>query len=401
MVNMYLLLSVILILSVVLLFHQLFFYSKKVDKFTESFLEQEVTYEIDENEYSLDQNHAFKEQCVNALIKPDDVHFTNVLHFMNIENAKFVGISTDKRYYMVLSKNLEVYNIDLIPNDGVIAYAYERDKILFDQLFKKAYSKPMRFESMSAMHDENVNKEVKFEFVNDYCNSFDISKNLFIDFMESNYEFLGCSFNIRYDAMLFGYFTDFFSKRVKQLKLIAQNSQDPYIKHKIHDYVFRSVLKEKHIEVDDVLFTTNHDKINYTRLISNNLIDFDASQQYMDLYHCDVPTDLLNHFNQDNVTTTIKQEDLRNTPDSCKSTTKIKNLENSSKNIFGRHVYKSTRCGEDYKNLFIDILFPFSSDYDIKLSPDDFNTLKIHSNKFDDYIPIRNAFSYNNFNISR
>jgi hypothetical protein len=390
MVSIYLLLSVLLVLSIIVLYA--FGVLQTPIKVTETFVEEEVVYEVNDNDYVLHTDHPFNDQCVNSFIKPDDVKSTNIVEFLNMKDVKFIGISTDKRHYMVISKLQDVPNIHSIEDNTKIGYAYERDKVLFDRLFKKAYHKSMRF--------ENINREPK-EYVSDYCNSYDNTNNMFIDFMESEYDYFVFSLDTHYDEKLYGYFNDFFIKRVKLLDFVGDLKINPFIKHKIHDYIFMSVIKDKYIEVDNVLCQSNDIETDFNRLFTNNLIDFDASQHYIDVYHCDVPDEMLKHFKQDHSITKVKIDDLKNTPDSCKADTKIKNLDNSPKNIFGRHVYKSTRCSESYKNLFIDIIYPFASTYDMKLSPDDFNTLKIHSDKFDDYIPIRNAFSYNNFNISR
>lgn len=391
MVSIYILLSVLVILSIIV-FYVCGGIQNYFHKVTETFVEEEVVYEVNDNDYVLHTDHPFKDQCTNSFIKPNDVELTNIIDFMNMKDVQFIGISTHKRHYMIVTKIQEVLNVHSISEDNKIGYAYERDRVLFDRLFKKAYHKTLRF--------ENINTEPK-KYVSDSCNSYDNTNNIFIDFMESEYDYLVFSLHTHYDEKLYGYFNDFFKKRVKQLDFVGDLQVNPFVKHKIHDYIFMSVIKDKLIEVDDVLYQSDDVDTDFKRMFANNIIDFDASQHYIDVYHCDVPDELLKYFKQDHGITKVKVDDLKNTPDSCKANTKIKNLENSPKNIFGRHVYKSTRCSDDYKNLFIDIIFPFTSTYELKLTPDDFNTLKIHSDKFDDYIPIRNAYTYNNFNISR
>ena len=168
MVYIYLLLSALLILCTIVLVYHL-----RTKEITEPFVEQDVVYEVNENEYTLDINNTYNDQCMNAIIKPYDVEFTNIIHYMNIPDAKFIGISNEKRQYLIISKNPEITNISSIGDGDLIAYAYEMDKVLFDHLFKKVHKKTLRF--------DNIRGDK--EYVNDYCNSYDNTNNMFIDFM--------------------------------------------------------------------------------------------------------------------------------------------------------------------------------------------------------------------------
>lgn len=380
-----LLFIVVVVLVLFFVYREIFSHTLK-----EPFAIEEVVEDtIDENGYLLENQ--FTDQCQFVEVKPTDTKATNIVHFFTLPKAKFVGISTEKRHYMVVTKDKTVMNASSIKNNTKVGYCYESDKVLFDHLFKKVYRVTLEFENIAS----------ELEYVNDYCNTYDNTQNMFVDFMESDCEYFVFSVNMRYDQKLFTYFGEFYSKRLKQLDFVGDITKDPFLKNRLHDYIFSSVVDYNVIKVDEVLYGDETTPVDIEKLIANNIIDFDTTQHYLDVYHCDVPEEIQKHLKNNNRLMEETKMNLKNTTDTCDPDTKIQSLYNSPENKFGRHLYKNTRCNKSHKNLFIDIVYPFASSYNISLSALNFNTLEIHSDKFDDYIPIRNAFSYNNNNISR
>ena len=159
MVSIYILLSVLVILSIIV-FYVCGGIQNYFHKVTETFVEEEVVYEVNDNDYVLHTDHPFKDQCTNSFIKPNDVELTNIIDFMNMKDVQFIGISTHKRHYMIVTKIQEVLNVHSISEDNKIGYAYERDRVLFDRLFKKAYHKTLRFENINTEPKKYFTKEV-------------------------------------------------------------------------------------------------------------------------------------------------------------------------------------------------------------------------------------------------
>ena len=355
----------------------------------EPFAVEEVVEEtVDENAYVLENQ--FADQCNFTDIKPTDTKATNIVHFFTLPEGKFVGISNEKRHCMIVTKDMTVTNASSIKSDTKVAYGYQSDQVLFDHLFKKVYRVSPQFEHVAS----------ELEYVNDHCNAYDNTRNMFVEFMESDLKFLVFSVNMRYDQKLFAYFGEFFGKRLKQLDFVGDITKDPFMRNRLHDYIFNSVVDYNVIKVDEVLYGDASKPVDIEKLIANNIIDFDTTQHYLDVYHCDVPDEIQKRLKNNNQIMEDKRDNIKDSKDTCDPDTKIQSLYNSTENRFGRHLHKNTHCSAS-KNLFIDIVYPFASSYEIRLSALNFNTLEIKSDKFDDYIPIRNAFSYKNNNISR
>ena len=384
----------ILILSLILLsviFR--FTYNEQIENFQ---VEQLVVKTIDETKYTLKNDYNIA-ACLNSKIKPTDVFFTNITHFFNISDVSFIGVSIGKRVCMVVAKKQDIYNVNKIPINAKIAYSYENDKILFDHIFKSVYNVEYDFINLT---------NNKF-YVNEYCDSFDQNDNMFIDFMVSDHNYFVFSLNDILDNNFLKYFDSYFNlnNRLHSLKFVDHNAadDDKFVLTRLQTYLFNSVLDAATphiIKLDNIIYQNNNESIDFDKLIANEIIDFNTSQLYIELYYDNIPNEINSHFINFTNILDIKVDDLKNTENSCSASTKIKHLGNYSFNLYGINSYKSDHCNVS-KNLFIDIIYPFSSKYEIKISSSDFNTLKIFSNFFDDIIPIRNALMYNNTSISR
>ena len=104
--------ALLFIVVVVLVF---FFVYREIFSHTlkEPFAIEEVVEDtIDENGYLLENQ--FTDQCQFVEVKPTDTKATNIVHFFTLPKAKFVGISTEKRHYMVVTKDKTVMNASSI-----------------------------------------------------------------------------------------------------------------------------------------------------------------------------------------------------------------------------------------------------------------------------------------------
>ena len=357
-----------LFLIIILLVVIVFFVWRSIYMLKEPFIEQTTTYQLDTNAYVL--TNTFKDKCMFATIKPTDVFMTNIIHYFH-NVVDFVGICKSNRVYYILSKTTNIKYVSDLPSNLTIGYVHEGDKLLFERVFSRAYNKQMTFEKIT-------NKD----YVSDYCNSFDNTNNILIDFMESDKTYFVLSFNSFFDTKLHEYYKEFFSNRLFALEFT--NTKIPY-------YIFNSKVEKDRLLLDEIIYKNKTDQVDYEKLINNDYIDFKLTQQYLDLYNCDVPSEIMDHLPDTNEVMIMKSEDLANTKDSCHEDTLIKSTSNPKYNTHGIHVYKSKHCKAP-KNNFVDIIFPFSSDYEMVMSSSDFNELKINSRSFDEIVPINNAF---------
>lgn len=327
----------------------------------------------------------FQLECSRALIKPNDCKFTNIIHFIkNKDRFKFIGVTPYQNNYHVIAPNTS--SIDLvkdIPKNSVIYYSDEDSLAFFQQLMIKIYKKEM---------DEFVYEPITADtgkFINNHCDSYDLNNNVFIDYLSkpnSDSSFFVFGLNTHFDSKLYRYYNSYFGngRRVRFLQLI---DNDPYTPT-LMKYTFFTSAKQNSVNadvvsMDDVIYTDAElSDVDIERLMHNNYIDFDKSRIYMDVYDCKIP-DVIEQNIQHNETEYVYETDkynLRKYKNSCD-----KNYPTNEQSI---NSYKNFRC-IDGNNYFIDIVFPFISEYDIKLSELDFNELIIHHKTFDGVVPIR------------
>lgn len=340
----------------------------------EQFVDVNITHDIKKNEYTL--SNSFKEQCMYSIIKPTDVSMTNVIdYFHNRANIDFVGVCKGHRSYMIVSKNSNIKHVKDIPQNVIIGYANERDKLLFHHVLTRVYNKTAH----------SFEKVTDHTYVNDYCDSLDNTSNIFIDFMMSDKIYFVFSFSSIFDVKLYGYFKDFFMNRLNLLEFGTTN---------IRNHIFNSRTETNLLKLDELICKNKNHTIDYDKLIYHDYIDFELTQQYLDLYNCDIPQEIREHLPKTNNIMDVRIDDLANTKDSCHEDSLIKTTSSPKHNIYGINVYKSKHCKSPQNN-FVDIVFPFTSEYEMTLSPSDFNQLKIKSKTFDDLIPVNNAFKKN------
>lgn len=367
------------------------------NKFIEGYLD--IDLEVQGEDVDLDyliDDEVMKNKCGSAKVHPNDVIITNIVDFVHRKDLSFVGISAEKRKYMILSKDVQVRYVHMIPNDADVAYVHPSDQVFFKRLFDKVYKKTSI--NLVDVREEKV-------YVSDFCDSLDHSDNMFIDFMESSHDFFVFSINSSLNTLLYQYFIDYFSSRVTLMNYV--HDDHPNHIRNIHNFFYNSFVQPfTIINMDEVICARKNNIVDYDKLINNNYLDFKSTQLYLDLYYCNVPKEIqdqlddVNNKLENNNIMDIKVDNIKGTTDSCAPDTKIVNNDNSPHNRYGIHTYQSKRCSSP-TNLFIDIIFPFSNDYEIKLSKEDFNTLTIQKNTFDDIIPIKNAFKNNNKSIPR
>lgn len=373
--------TIVVTILIILLISFLYIYASESRMVKETFIENTITVEVvDEKAYIL--NNTFRDQCTGAIIKPTDVFMTNIIHyFHNVDNVDFIGICNGHRSCVIASKNNSIKNVSDIPITEIIGYSNEADKYLFDRILTRAYTKSFSFEKIT----DKI-------YVSEYCDTYDNTDNMFIDFMSSDINFFIFSFSSVFDTKLHEYYNSFFKQRLRPLSMNNET---------ISNHIFNSKITSNNtvLNVDNIIYSNKSDgTVDYNKLISNEYINFELTQKYIDLYNCDVPYEISKHMIVGKVVSpimTVRTDDLSNSKDSCHEDSLIKSAQNAIYNPHGIHIYKSTRC-EASKNNFIDIVYPFSSGYDMKLSSSDFNQLLIKSSKFDDIIPINNAVKKNN-----
>lgn len=334
----------------------------------------------------------FQLECSRALIKPNDCKFTNIIHFMkNQDKFNFVGVTPFEVNYFVIAPNTSDVNlVKDIPKNSVIYYNDEKALSFFQQLVLKIYKKDLndfKYESISSSGDSS--------FINDYCNSYDINNNVFVDFLSkpnSASSFMVIGLNTHFDSNLMRYYDSYFGygKRTKYLQLI---DNDPYTPTLMKYSFFRSTnqtsINPEIITMDDIIYTEEDiSSVNINKLIKNEYIDFDKTQVYIDVYECNIP-DMIETKMSKLVTEKVYETDkysVRKYKDSCD--------QNYPTNERSLHAYKNFRC-IDGGNYYTDILYPFISKYDISLSELDFNKLVIYSDTFDGVVPIRKVNTNN------
>ena len=335
----------------------------------------------------------FQLECSRALIKPNDCKFTNIIHFMkNQDQFNFVGVTPFEVNYFVIAPNTSDVNlVKDIPKNSVIYYNDEKALSFFQQLVLKIYKKDLndfKYESISSSSGES-------SFINDYCNSYDINNNVFVDFLSkpnSASSFMVIGLNTHFDSNLMRYYDSYFGygKRTKYLQLI---DNDPYTPTLMKYSFFRSTnqtsINPEIITMDDIIYTEGDiSSVNINKLIKNEYIDFDKTQVYIDVYECNIP-DMIETKMSKLVTEKVYETDkysVRKYKDSCD-----RNYPTNERSL---HAYKNFRC-IDGGNYYTDILYPFISKYDISLSELDFNKLVIYSDTFDGVVPIRKVNTNN------
>jgi hypothetical protein len=274
----------------------------------------------------------------------------------NQDKFNFVGVTPFEVNYFVIAPNIS--NIDLvkdIPKNSVIFYNDERALSFFQQLVLKIYKKDIndfKYESVASSGDSN--------FINDYCNSYDINNNVFVDFLSkpnSVSSFLVVGLNKHFDSNLMRYYDSYFGygKRTKYLQLTL-------MKYSFFRSTNQTSINPEIITMDDIIYTDEDiSNVNINRLIKNEYIDFDKTQVYIDVYECNIP-DMIETKMSKLVTQKIYETDkysVRKYKDSCDPSYPT--------NERSLHSYKNFRC-IDGGNYYTDILYPFISKYDISLS---------------------------------
>lgn len=339
----------------------------------------------------------FQLECSRALIKPNDCNFTNIIHFMkNKDKFKFIGVTPFEVNYFIIAPNISTVSlVKDIPKNSVIYYNDEKSLSFFQQLVIKIYKKKLNDFNYKPVSESNESY-----FINDYCNSYDINNNVFIEFLSKpNYEtsFFVIGLNTHFDSNLIRYYDSYFGfgKRTKYLQLI---DNDPYtptlIKYAFFKAMVRLSIHPEIITMDDIIYTEDDiSNVNINKLINNEYIDFNKSQVYIDVYECNIP-DIIENRMMKSISKEVYDNDkysVRKYKDSCDI--------NYPTNERSLNAYNNYRCTEG-NNYFTDILFPFISDYDIMLSELDFNKLVIFDDTFDGVVPIRKV-NINNRAIDR
>ena len=144
------------------------------------------------NENFNDNNDDDLIQCkyYNLISKSPHFKYTNIIGFN--KNSKFIGINKGSYYFIVLSKkNLK---INEFPSDVNIMYKHEYDKILFEYILKNIY----RSNATNLNYEQNTKT-----YLNDHCNFYPHSDNIYIDFKLSSNDFLIVSINTFFEEQIY------------------------------------------------------------------------------------------------------------------------------------------------------------------------------------------------------
>ena len=357
-------------------------------RYSEPFIiEQDVTYS-QTNTYHV-KHPEFQKLCSRSLVRPTDVYYTNVYDFFSNSDNTFIGIASSKKQYFILTRknSKTVRFVSEIPTSSIIAYSNESDLHILKRMLTKIYQKK-----------ENAFKYTKLagQYVNNHCDTVDISNNCFVDFLESEANYFIVGMNTVFEKNMINHYDTFFQDtRCVALQIhSAQNTKQ--VVDRMNLYLFNHVLENNNcVKMDELVITKNKEPYDVDKLNHNGYIDFDTTQIYVDLYQCTIPPEISSRMTKLNALKKTIQN-TKGSSDSCLEDTLIKKNDSSSTNSF------YTEYCDAEKHSFIDITYPFiTDDFDITISSLDFTELIIRSTTFDDMIPISNAVTKNNNTIPR
>uniref|UniRef100_A0A6C0BQ58 Uncharacterized protein n=1 Tax=viral metagenome TaxID=1070528 RepID=A0A6C0BQ58_9ZZZZ len=340
----------------------------------------------------------FQLECTHAIIKPTDCKFTNIINFMkHVDTFNFVGVTPfPTHFYVITTNHSTITMVKEIPENSVIYYTDETSLCFIQHLMIKVYKKTLESFSFKQI-SENIGN-----YINNHCNSYDINNNMFIDFYtnpDSHKSFFVYGLNSHFDEKLSDYYNNYFGNG-NRTKYLLLTDNDPYKLSLIQHSFFKAnkdnneMINPYRISMDDIIYTDkNIEEVDINKLIENNYIDFNRSQVYMDVYNCNIPDEVEANMQASSHDVRIIEQnkyELKKYRNSCDS--RFPNNENMNTN----KTYLNLRCING-NNMFVDIMFPFAFDYDIKLSDLDFNKLTIFGDTFDGQIPIHPINNNNRF----
>ena len=372
------------------------YYSLKKRDDKEHFVEMEIHEGGDNHNDESYKPNQYALQCSKSVIIPNDVHFTNIINLMkNQTEYDFIGVASDLKEYLVITPiQNQISTINEIEPGSKIYYDTQSSLAVFHQ-FLKIYRK-----SHNIFSYEKISDDDQEEYINNFCDSYDINHNPFIDFIKTddntNPTYFIVGFNQKYNLNLKEYFNSFFKgKRLKILTLVDTDKVDKHIITTFKYSFFNGELIENNtvLLMDELVCSKNIKEVNYTKLLHNKVIDFKRTQLYLDVYNCNIPNEIEENLKVNKMIT--------NTSTQNQTSTNVKNNNSCDPNYNNNEqgTYVNHRCL--YENIFVDINFPFAFDYDIKLSQMDFNELIIKGSTFDNLIPINNIVSKKNTSLPR
>lgn len=321
--------------------------------------------------------------CGLSLQKPstnNHVRITNVVDFSKNLKTHFdmVAVASGKTEYVFLKKTSSSISALDDPRIHKIMCQDDAVKSLIEHLVLHMY------ESTSSTIVEKLSVLSTKSYKNDTCNSYDFNDNVLVDFNNTrgSNDVLIVKFNSVMDDNFLSFFNKFIlHKHLDRVQLINTNIQEAQrvFDKKLSWYMFNATHDKYHtLIMDDLICVRKNQFINIQQLFKNNLINIHKTQLYMDLFDCSVPKDIEQKMMNINMSQAEAESNKKShSKFSCEDVNSFSN-------------YRNFRCKN---NFFIDISFPFTHPYTIRLSEYDFTTLVVHGETFDDIVPIHSVLT--------
>jgi hypothetical protein len=322
---------------------------------------------------------------------------------------QFLGASpTSQEYFLISSRGNPLVSIEDLPSKSVIYYDHPASIFIVKKILTDVYGLNVDEYTFTPLN-EGGDEDASVTYVDTICDTYDIDQNVFLDYVKKTdftNAFLFFGLNNTYNEKLKKYFETFYdNKRTKKISLYSSAIQHNTKVLQYESVLYRSALRDAFsFDMENIVChpvkkeSDTLDDAYLNTLIDNKDLHLGNSRYYLELFNCKLPDIIskgIDALAYTDVEKSIKVK-KRNTfkYNSCfdqKDANHADNLTNT---------YNSYHCDAN-KNYFIDILFPFSFEYDVHLSPQDFNTLTIKGDTFDGVVPIQNITTKTNNSVPR